>query len=114
MSRILPAFLDELEKSALAGRMLLKAVKKRPWTALGVASTGALAGTAAARAYKQGRSGEQKPRYLHAAVDPVTGRAMGSRAAYTNYNRLFPGKPTDKDRKRLHGKYKEDAFRRYA
>ena len=110
MSRVLPAFLDELEKCSGALSRVGKFVWKHPILAGGIASTVGTTGLSAAQAYKKGRKGGQKARYLHAAIDPLTGDALASRAAYTNYNKLFPGKPTKKQLKKLHGKYKEDAF----
>lgn len=111
MTPLLSGFASELAKTAGVGKALLTAVKKHPTLTLGGIATAGLTGAAAHSAYKSGRAGEQKPRYLHASIDPVTGKGLPSRAAFTNYNVLFKGKPGTKDAERLHGKYKEKAFR---
>jgi len=104
-------FADELTKVAVAGAVV-KSLAKHPVRTLLGGSVLIGAGLAGRAAYKSGLQGGQKPRYLAASVDPRTGRAIASRAAYLNWHNLFSHKPSKKQIARLSKHYKERAFRR--
>ena len=110
MSPFLDGFLKEAAAlSALKG--LGKLTMKHPMLMMGIPAVGIGTAISAKEGYKRGRQGGEGERYLPAAYDPISRQAMASRAAYTNYNPLFRrGKPTKKEKKRLHGNYKEKAF----
>lgn len=111
----LHGFTDELTKVGSALGALKRVGKfsvKHPLIALTAAGTAAATGMAASGAYKQGLRGGEKPRYLAAAVDPNSGRAAASPAAYTNFHELFNQKPRKGQLKRLHKDYDESKFKR--
>ncbi|MBP9824077.1 MAG: hypothetical protein KBF21_07635 [Thermoanaerobaculia bacterium] len=115
MDRFLAGFADELVKTAGIGGALKRVGKftvKHPIVALSGATTVAATGLAASGAYKEGLQGGEKPRYLAASVDPNTGEAETSPAAYTDFNQLFPRRPEKGQLKRLHGDYDEAKFKR--
>ena len=110
MNHFLAGFLKEASAlGALKG--LGKATVKNPLLVLGAGATAIGTGVAARSAYKSGRRGDEKPRYLAASYDPISGRAMPSRAALTNFNPLFREKLSPKKRKALSKHYKEKAFK---
>jgi hypothetical protein len=115
MTNFTQGFGDELVKIAVglgALKTLGRFAVKHPLLTLGTVGTGYATMSAAKEGYKRGRRGGEGPRYLKAKYDPISRRATTSRAAYTNYNPLFKSKPTKKQLKRIHGKYKEEAFKR--
>jgi len=111
MNHFLAGFGDELVKTAIAKKLLGLAVK-HPLHSLGLGMTVGGTALAARQGYKRGRSGEQAESYLHAGYDPIARQAYVSPAATTNFNRLMKNKPTERELERIHGKYKEEAFRR--
>ena len=76
------------------------------------AGTVAATGMATSSAYKRGLRGGDKPRYLAAAVDPNSGHAQASEAAFTNFSDLFKKRPAKGQLKRLHGDYDAAKFKR--
>jgi hypothetical protein len=113
----LRGFGDELVKcagvlGALGG--VGKLVAKHPLIAMTAGMTAIGTGMAARNAYKEGLQGGEKPRYLAASVDPGSGRAQASDAAYTNYHPLFAENETPKrgQLRRLSRHYHPNAFKR--
>lgn len=106
MSPFLQGFLKEASalKALAKPRNLLRAV--------GAGFVVVPTAMAAKAGYKRGRAGGQKARYLAASYDPISGRAMPSRAALTNYNPLFKKKLSEKKLKRMSKHYKEETFKR--
>lgn len=104
MNHFLGGFADELGKQAGVLGALGKSVAKNPFRTLGLAMIPAAAGMAAYQGYKSGRSGA-KTRYL--AASP--GRP--SPVAHTNFNRLFPKAPTEKQKRRLTKHHRPEAFK---
>ena len=111
MTPFLEGFLKEAGAIGALGS-LGKLVAKHPLLAIGSASTAAATGIAAKAGYKRGRAGGQRPRYIAASYDPISRRAMPSRAALTNFNPLFNKRLTEKQKKKLHKHYKEKTFKR--
>lgn len=106
MSHLLNGFTDELIKVAGVGRALgglFKLVKKHPVASISLPLIGASTVAAGVQGHAEGRAGG-KGRYLRAGPEGP------SRAAYTDYHGLFEHKPTEKEKKRLTGKYRESAF----
>lgn len=115
MNRFLAGFCDELEKNAMIGRALKgvgRLAIKHPLLTLGAAGTAIATGSAAASAYKQGLRGGEKPRYLAAGIDPGSGQAGASEAAYTNFNNAFDRRATPQEIKALSKHYDERKFKR--
>jgi len=115
MDPFLTGFADELVKVAGVGGVLKNVGKftvKHPLLALTAAGTVAATGMATSSAYKRGLRGGDKPRYLAAAVDPNSGHAQASEAAFTNFSDLFKKRPAKGQLKRLHGDYDAAKFKR--
>jgi len=103
MNNVLQGFVKEaIGKSLLQPKNLMRA--------LGVGMVAVPTALAARAGYKSGRAGDEKPRYLAASFDPISGHAMPSRAGVTNYN-VLTKKPTAKEIKRVTKNYKEKAFK---
>lgn len=111
MTPFLEGFLKEAGALGAAGK-LGKFIMKHPLLSFGAVTTTAATGIAAKAGYKRGRAGGQKPRYIAASYDPISRRAMPSRAALINYNPLFNKRLTEKQKKKLHKYYKEETFKR--
>ena len=111
MTPFLEGFLKEAGVLSSA-KSLGKFMMKHPLLAFGAGTTVAATGIAAKAGYKRGRAGGQGPRYIAASYDPISRRAMPSRAAFINYNPLFNKRLTEKQKKKLHKYYKEKTFKR--
>ena len=110
MTPFLNGFGDELIKvGGVAGALASvgKGAVKHPLLALGAGTTLIGTGLATRAGYRQGMSGEGKPRFIAAGVNKYTGEAMPSDTAYTNFNTLFSNK---KDKK-VSKNYRENAFK---
>jgi len=114
MTPFLEGFGDELTKLA-AGLGALKSVgkftMKHPLIALGAGTTGIATAAAYREAKKRGLQEGQRPRYLAAGVDPVSGQAYGSGAERVNWHHLFPHKPSAKSVRALSANYDEKKFK---
>lgn len=109
MTPFLQGFASELTKEAVVGKALgkgaLRVLKKHPIMSLMGASVLASTGMAAREGYKRGLHGGERGQYLRASR-----RGGPSRAAYTDYHRLFKHKPSAKQVRRLSKHYKPGAF----
>lgn len=115
MNQFTAGFGNELIKVAVGLGLLKglgKTVIKHPLLTLGAGGTLLASGMGASQAYKEGLRGGEKPRYLEAGVDPISGQATTSDAAYTNFNPLFRGKTPKKDVEALSKHYDEKKFKR--
>lgn len=108
MNNVLRGFLKEATAVGLAKTL---AKPKNLMRALGVGMIAIPTALAAKAGAKKGRAGGQAERYLAASYDPISRRAMPSRAALTNYSPLFNRTPTTKQKKQISKHYKEKAFK---
>lgn len=108
MSSFLEGFADELTKTAVVGKGVLNIVKKHPIRSLLAAGVLGSTAIAASSAHKSGLRGGEKGRYLAATRD------RPSRAALTDYHKLFKHKPSRKEVDRLSKHHKASRFSQYS
>ena len=110
MTPVLRGFLKEATALS-AAKKALKVTMKHPMLVIGAGATGVGTALAAREAHKRGLRGDEKARYIAASYDPISGRTMASRAAYTNLNPLYRRELSDKKKKAVSKHYKEKNFR---